>query len=307
MIECNMSEKVTFHTENNLPYIKIVGDELSRLDISKTFDCGQCFRFNKLESTSHQAEYSGVAFGKFVSFAQDKDSLYIYNSTEEEYYSIWRKYLALDINYKAITEDILTNMPHPIMREAILCGEGIRILRQEPWEVICSFIISQNNNIPRIKKIIETISKHLGEEFSSGDMTAHGASDKSYAFPTPQAIVNGGVTLLSDLKTGFRAKYIYDAAKKISYGILDTTALGCSNTDECIGKLCSIHGVGIKVASCSALFAYGKYDSFPVDVWIKRVLEKYFDKDIDIKSFGKYAGIAQQYLFYYERYLNSNR
>ncbi len=307
MIDCNSAIKVTSFCENNLPYIKITGDEISRTDIAKTFDCGQSFRFNKYENSRHNVEYSGVAYGKFISFAQDENALYIYNTTEDEYNCVWRGYLALDLNYKTIAKDIIESMPHPIMKEAVECGQGIRILRQEPWEIICSFIVSQNNNIPRIKKIIESLSRHLGKGIDSECMNCHGAENISYTFPTPEAIVNGGISLLCDLKTGFRAKYIYDAAEKVSTGVLDIETLRCENTEACIEKLCCIHGVGIKVASCSALFAYEKYDSFPVDVWIKRVLEKYFDKDIEISSFGKYAGIAQQYLFYYERYVNSNR
>src|SRR5690554_5983771 len=116
MINYKTNEMVTSHYENNLPYIKITGSQISLLDILKTFDCGQSFRFNKYENSKHNIEYSGVAYGKFISFAKDDDALYIYNTTEDEYNSIWRGYLALDLDYKAITTDILENMPHPVMR-----------------------------------------------------------------------------------------------------------------------------------------------------------------------------------------------
>lgn len=282
---------------------------LKNFDISKIFDCGQCFRFEGVPNTHHEAEFSGVAFGRFISVAQDGDTVYIYNSNVEDFENIWYRYLGLDIDYDAVSEEISSTSSNPALREAINYGRGIRILRQEPWEAICSFIISQNNNIPRIKKIITSLSKKCGKRVDVPDeLLSHIADvDSLYSFPTPDSLIELGVDGLFELKTGFRAKYIYDAALKVSKKQIDDNFLfSCDSTEECVEHLCEIKGVGPKVASCALLFGYSRYDAFPIDVWIKKVIEKYFsfgDEKFSPDMLGRYAGIAQQYLFYYERYL----
>ena len=177
--------------------------------------------------------------------------------------------------------------------EAIEAGKGIRILRQDAFETLISFIISQNNNIPRIKKLVEALCRECGEKTSDG-----------YAFPTPEAIVDLGVDKLREMKTGFRAAYIYDAATRVAEGKIDLEGLKALDTDTVLTELQKIKGVGLKVASCVALFGLNKLDTFPVDVWIKRVLEKYYPEGLDISALGDYRGLSQQYLFYYERYKN---
>ena len=260
--------------------------------VAKTFDCGQCFRFDESNRGRHETEFSGVAFGREVSFAQDGDTLYIYGSDERDFDSIWRHYLSLDVDYDAIDADILSRSDTQALRNAVEYGRGIRILRQDSWETVCSFIISQNNNIPRIKKIISAMSEKFGESIGNG----------KYAFPTAQSLYEAGESAIFDLKTGFRAKYIFDAASRICDGRLDLDSLSGS-TDECVKSLCTVKGIGPKVALCSLLFGFGRYDAFPVDVWIRRVTEKYFCEGFTPEELGPYAGIAQQYLFYYERYI----
>ena len=181
-------------------------------------------------------------------------------------------------------------------------GEGIRILRQERWEALCSFIISQNNNIPRIKKIIRALSERCGEEIDCKAMMSHGSSEREYSFPSPEAVLSIGIEGLRDLRVGFRASYIFDAALKVASGELDLERCAALPTDECIEKLCSIKGVGLKVASCTALFGMEKYDSFPIDVWIRRTLDEKFPRGFDPSSLGDYAGIAQQYMFFGARF-----
>ena len=175
-------------------------------------------------------------------------------------------------------------------------GRGIRILRQDGWEALCSFIISQNNNIPRIKKIIENMSKTFGEKIG----------DDLYAFPTAKALYEAGEDKIFELKTGFRAKYIYDAAKKVANGEIDLSLIDKMPTKDALEYLMQIKGVGLKVASCALLFGFNKTDAFPVDVWVKRVLEKYYPNGLDLDNLGDYAGMIQQYLFYYERYNKDN-
>ncbi len=266
-----------------------------RFSVAKTFDCGQCFRFDRVENSRHEAEYAGVAFGKYVSFAQDGDRYYIYGDVygeKEDKLSFWLDYIGLDDEYDHINRDILSRSDNPALAAAVSCGDGIHILKQDRWETVCSFIISQNNNIPRIKKIIAALSERYGEPIGGGH----------YAFPTAKALNEAGESGLAALKTGFRAKYIADAAARVSDGRLDLDSL-CGSTAECEKKLCEVKGIGPKVALCSLLFGFGHYDAFPVDVWIRRVTEKYFPVGFKPEDLGPYAGIAQQYLFYYERYL----
>lgn len=296
--------KITEKQENGQVYVKIEG--LNNFDIGKIFDCGQCFRFDAVENSSHEKEFSGVAYGRFVSFAQDGDALYIYGSTSDDFELVWKKYLDIDRDYDKIAEDILARCANPALAEAVEYGRGIRILAQDPFECIISFIISQNNNIPRIKKIIEALCEKCGERIELDEcMMKHTTKSSSLcAFPSAEALSELGCDGLFDLKTGFRAKYIYDAvSRKIDGRLSIDDILAKEDIEEAIEMLCEVKGIGNKVASCALLFGFGKYNAFPVDVWMKRVAEKYFPgEDISWRTFGEYAGIAQQYLFYYERY-----
>ena len=275
-----------------LPVTEVRGADLP--DPDKTFDCGQCFRFERSDKSRHESEWEGVAFGRQVSFAKDGDRLYVYNSTEEEFEGIWRRYLDLDTDYIAIDKDILSRSESDALKNAVSFGHGIRILRQEPWETVCSFIISQNNNIPRIKKIVRALCERAGDRIDGSD---------EFSFPPPTSVSRLGVDGLFELKTGFRAKYIYDAASRVACGEISLD--GIMDMPSVLGadELCKIKGVGPKVAACALLFGFGKYDAFPVDVWIKKAIEKYFPGEFDPSRLGPYAGVAQQYLFYYERYL----
>ena len=266
-------------------------------DIGKIFDCGQCFRFDGgLDAGTGETVFSGVAKGKFLTLRQKGTALTVEGITPEEFDGEFRSYLAVDDDYDAIRADICRRGGgNPALAEAMSFGNGIRILRQDGWETVVSFIISQNNNIPRIKKLVESLCRTCGQPFESGGQTR-------YAFPTPEAVERLGVDGLAELKTGFRAKYIYDAARKVLDGTLDLERLYRLDTPSAVAELTKVKGIGPKVASCALLFGFGHTDAFPVDVWIKRVLAKYFPPDFELSSLGEYAGIAQQYLFYYERY-----
>lgn len=284
-----------------LSYIKL--ENVTHFDPVKTFDCGQCFRFERVESSRHESEFAGVAFGRLISVAKDGNNLYIYNTDEREYNGIWRRFLGLDVDYEAVAADILSRSDNPALAAAVELGSGIRILRQESWETVCSFIISQNNNIPRIKKIISNLCARLGEPVYAPGMESHGGAE-GYSFPDAAIVAAAGAGLLAELKTGFRAKYIADAAEKFSSGRLDLDFLeSCPDTALCAEMLKSVKGIGDKVAACALLFGFGRLDAFPVDVWIKRVIAKYFGEGFDKAALGPYAGVAQQYLFYYERWL----
>ncbi len=262
---------------------------IDRFSINKIFDCGQCFRFDFVNNC-----IEGTAHGKFLRFEQPfENEVHIHGITKKEFEAFWVHYLALDENYSDIDKDIIIRMKNDsTMEKAINYGSGIRILRQDGWEALCSFIISQNNNIPRIKKIIENMSRTFGKKIDS----------EHYDFPTPEALYEAGTDKIFELKTGFRAKYIFDAAEKVATGKIDLSIINSMTTEESLEYLMQIKGVGLKVASCALLFGFNKTDAFPVDVWVKRVLEKYYPNGLDISNLGNYAGLIQQYLFYYERY-----
>lgn len=285
--------------------------------LGKTFDCGQAFRFDPVSATEsaelfptltdfiqtwdHADLISGTAFGKTVLFLQnpsDPDTVAVINADREECNSLWIPYLALDVDYNTIDRFLVDALPEAedrlVMERAVSFGRGIRILRQDPFEAVISFIISQNNNIPRIKKIIAALCESLGEKTDL---------PHTYAFPTADAICQSGLTGLAPIRAGFRGKYILDAAEKIASGEVDLNEIGrCADFDTALAMLQKINGIGPKVGSCALLFGFGRTEAFPVDVWMKKSLERHFPKGLDIAAFGKYAGIAQQYLFYYERY-----
>ncbi|MBR3686613.1 MAG: DNA-3-methyladenine glycosylase 2 family protein [Clostridia bacterium] len=305
----NTAAAVSALESNGMNIIKLDGVEL--FDVRKVFDCGQCFRFDEVSDSRHDVEFAGVAFGKYISVAQDGNTVYIYNATVEEYETIWKSFLGLDRDYGEINDNILSLSSNSALSDAVERASGIRILRQDAWEAICSFIISQNNNIPRIKKLVAAISLECGEPVDLSGMDEHIADvhkaheGNFYSFPSPESLIELGVAGLAALKTGFRAKYIYDAASRMSSREIDLDLIEKMNTADAVKYLCSVKGIGPKVASCALLFGFAKLDAFPIDVWIKKVIAKYFDADFDPDSLGQYAGIAQQYLFYYERYLQS--
>ena len=281
---------VEYGSQGGRDYAMVSG--ISCFSVRKTFDCGQAFRFEPDDEEGRS--FSGKAHGRDIRLIQeDEKTVRIIGTGEDDFEKIWRRYLALDEDYekanRCIVEAMVTEQARIVMSEAVKCGTGIRILRQDPFEALISFIISQNNNIPRIKKIIAALCETYGV---------------NGAFPTPSALVKAGVEGLFALRTGFRASYIYDAAKKVLDGEISLESIEeCSDYEECTRVLCSIKGVGPKVSSCALLYGFGKTEAFPIDVWMKRSLERHFPDGFDPKRLGRYAGIAQQYLFYYERWL----
>lgn len=289
-------KKITeFTTENGILAVRV--ENIPRLSLFKTFDCGQCFRFDPVSIFGNKYEVAGVAYGKYIVLAQNHENeVIIYNSSRQDYETIWEKYLALDKDYNSINDAIVKTISGSHMKTATEYGEGIRILAQDGWESIISFIISQNNNIPRIKKIVSAICEKYGEEITF-------MGNKYHTFPNIEELSVASVEELFSLKMGFRAKYIADACDSVKS---NKTSLEYLRSEEdferCVEHLCQIKGVGLKVASCALLFGFGKTEAFPIDVHMKRTIEKYFPNGFDHISLGKNAGIAQQYLFYYEKY-----
>ncbi|MBE6677488.1 MAG: DNA-3-methyladenine glycosylase 2 [Ruminococcaceae bacterium] len=257
----------------------------SDLDIYKTFDCGQCFRFESIGDNC----VAGVAYGKRLVLKDTGDGVLLEGVSAEEYEEVWKDYLDMDRDYEEINRSLSS---YEKLQTAAMTGYGIHILNQEPWEALCSFIISQNNNIPRIKKIIEKLCRLYGEETESG----------VYAFPTPSALLAAGEDGVAQCGCGFRTRYILGAAAQVESGELIPEELIGLSYDQAFERLLQLKGVGPKVANCVLLFGLRHTEAFPVDVWIKRVMDKYFEPDFNPAVFGNHAGIAQQYLFYNERY-----
>ena len=246
-------------------------------------ECGQCFRFSKIDDN----EYELYARGRALDIKRIKDGWLFKNIDEAEFRERFFDYFDLSRDYSKIISSYKNDLH---LTKASSYGNGIRIFRQDPWETLISFIISQNNNIPRIKKIINSLCELLGEE-----------KDGFFNFPTAEAIKTAGLEGLAPIKSGFRAKYILDAAEKVASGEISLEKIADCGYEEALIELKKIKGVGDKVANCVLLFGFGYYEAFPIDVWVKRVIEKYYGLGFDPKTLGNYAGIAQQYLFYYER------
>lgn len=246
-------------------------------------ECGQCFRFEKLS----EDRYSLVAENRLLSIRRESGGWFFEDIEEAEFRAKYFTYFDLERDYAAI---IASYGEDENISRAAISGSGIRIFRQDPWETLISFIISQNNNIPRIKKIIESLCRLLGEE-----------KNGVYSFPAPEKIARAGIEGLAPIKSGFRAKYIIDAANKVVSGEVSLERIARSDYADALAELKTIKGVGDKVANCVLLFGFGFYEAFPVDVWVKRVIGKYYGEAFDPKTLGRYAGIAQQYLFHYER------
>lgn len=290
---------------------KVIRENVRDFHLDHIFDCGQAFRWEKQEDGS----YTGVAGGHIANIQFEPytpggtvGKLVLSNVTEQEFESFWHSYLDLDRDYAAIKVQLAAD---PVMKTAIGCGEGIRLLQQEPWETLLSFIISQNNHIPRIKKCIETLSENFGEYVGKFEDREY------YSLPSPEVLASLTEEDLAVCRLGYRAKYLIETAKKVceeGVEVLNGTAGRDSTSQEAYEYITGFHGVGPKVANCIMLFALGKYDSFPLDVWMKRVMEEEYGltspKEMAAfaaENFGEYGGFAQQYLFYYVREKNSEK
>ena len=268
---------------------------VKNFDLKHIFECGQCFRWKREEDGS----YTGVAFNRVVNVFQDGNDVEIRNTNIQDFKDIWFSYFDLGRDYDEVKSNIAKD---DIMKQAIEFGSGIRLLRQDFPEVFISYIISANNRIPRISKSIEILSEKFGRKLIWNNKIY-------YTFPSLEKLSNASLEDIAESKAGFRCKYIKQGASDArQYDVL-----GCIQqykTSDARDELMEIKGIGPKIADCILLFTGTKYNVFPTDVWIKRVMEElYFKREASIKEiqefvrdyFGEYAGFAQQYLFYYAR------
>lgn len=261
---------------------KIYIKNAQNFDLEQTLDCGQAFRWSKDGSSV----WSGIAFGRYIKLWQDGDNIIIEGTSEQDFNNIWQSYFDLERDYAKIIKEVSSN---PTIKKAAEFSSGIRLLNQQPWEALISFIISQNNNIPRIKGIIDRLCQSFGEKISGG-----------YTFPSAEVISKLSLDDLAVIRSGFRAKYILDAANKVVSGEIDLDELKATDYDTARQKLMTIKGVGPKVADCVLLYGLGHKNAFPRDVWINRALTQMFDGNIPDCA-KQYGGIVQQYIFHYIR------
>lgn len=262
------------------------------------FECGQVFNFNKEDDGS----YTAVFKKQIINVLKKQDEIIIKNVDEETFYEYFYDYFDLGVNYERIRSEISKD---ELIKKACDYGKGIRILNQDMFETIISFIISANNQIPRIKKAVRIISERYGKYL--GEFNGR----KYYSFPEAYDLKNiDPMELREYASVGFRDKRIVEVAKILSEGYLDFNRDIKLDSNLLQEKLMKLPGVGPKVSDCILLFAFHKRNSFPVDVWIKRVMEHLFIKEEVSKKevlrvarelFGENAGYVQQYLFYYAR------
>ena len=270
----------------------------SDFDLDETLDCGQAFRWEKinkenlgeysdaLEDIDFDKAYKGFRLNTPLLISQKKidkninaSQITLHNTSEADFLDIWVEYFDLNTDYSLLKKAFSNDST---MCSACEFAPGIRMLKQDKWEALCSFIISQNNNIPRIKGIISRMCEHYG------------------GFPSYEDLAKETVESLGFLRAGFRAKYLIDAAQKLSSGALNLKDISSMDLESARKSLMTIKGVGPKVAECALLYGMYRTDAYPVDVWIKRVMEEYYPKGLP-DCINGYEGIAQQYLFHYIR------
>ena len=296
---------------------KVIIEGVKNFNIKQILECGQCFRWDKISDTN----YIVIAFERVIEVIQEGDIVTIYNSNEEDFNKIWLRYFDLERNYDEIKEELAKD---EILRKSVEFGYGIRILNQDPFELLISFIISARNSIPSIKKTVKKICEEWGEKIEYKGNTY-------YTFPKPQNIKGATLEEIQSTGASFRSKYIVDTIGKVNQALevkedyiknkdkyeerpeildFDLEYIKNLNDDECHIALQKFMGVGAKVADCIMLFSMAKHSAFPVDVWVKRaMIHFYVAPDLSLNKmrvfardkFGRFSGMAQQYLFYYAR------
>lgn len=257
-------------------------------DLEKISTSGQCFRVRRFD----RGTYRFITGDQVLYIRKTGQDQFMVSCNEEDWKNIWSTYFDLGRSYQEIYDAEYNK--HPFVREAMDYGRGLRILRQQVWEMLVTFIISQRKSIPAIAKSVEMLAAKYGHQIPTEYETI-------FSFPSPQEMVSASADDLAECSLGYRTDYVLDAIHRVSSGNLDLITISTYRDRELLEKLQTVHGVGKKVANCVALFGYGRMGCVPVDVWILRAIENEC-KGIDpFHLFGENAGIIQQYVFYYEK------
>ena len=288
---------------------------VKNFNIKQILECGQCFRWQRVTDT----DYIVVSNRRVIEITQEDDQVIIHNTNMDDFKNIWENYFDLNTEYGPLKEELSKD---DLLKQAIEFGYGIRLLNQDPFEMVISFIISARNSIPSIMKTIKKISEKFGDKIEYKGEVYH-------AFPTPEQLKKATLEDIQETGASFRSKYIIDTIYNINRALeakksgkltdelkmYDLVYIMSLPTDECHIALQAFKGVGAKVADCIMLFSMGKKSAFPVDVWIKRaMIHFYVAPDVSLnkirvfgrEKFGELSGLAQQYLFYYARENNIN-
>ena len=300
----------------------LIVSELGDYSLRDTLECGQAFRYELIESREGWTEYMTIVGEELIFVGQRQPGeLIFFDITDEVFDSVIVRYFALDVDYGKIREDVTKRCKSEWLARAAHSARGVVILKQDEWEALFSFIVSQNNNIPRIRKIIRELSAAYGvniclqkglKKCPLGKISATPCEDlckncgSCYSFPKAADVAADPDKMLPS-KPGFRYKYLLCAAERVASGETDLSCIAQKKSYAyTVEELKKIKGVGDKVASCAALFGFGNLEAFPIDVWMKRAIDTYFDGHLDPAELGEYAGVAQQYIFHYIRNLEQD-
>ena len=263
-------------------------------------ESGQCFRLERLDEAAvddkesnekHSERYALTAFGRYLEIEQKQNEI-SFQCTPEEFEQVWEEYFDLKEDYGRIIG--LIDSADAYLLEAASYGNGIRILCQDLWEMIISFIISSQNNIKRIRKCIDLLCKKYGEEKQTE------AGKHYYTFPTPKALAAASLEDLYACNLGYRSKYVQKTAQSIVSGEVKLDVIRKMDYKAAMAELCKLSGVGYKVANCICLFALHKTEAFPVDTHIDKVLREQYPQGFPFEKYRGYEGTLQQYIFYYD-------
>lgn len=267
--------------------MKAIRKCIENMSMEQIEKSGQCFRIKNIEKN----RYSVITGRYYLEVEDFGNGQFDFYCTEEEFDTVWKHYFDLETDYGKIIADI--NSDDEYLKAAGQFGSGIRILNQDLWEMIVTFIISQRMTIPRIASIVENLCENLGSRYECDGKVF-------YSFPTPMQLADAD---LSKFSLGYRDKYIAQLARRVACGQLDLGFLTEDHEiDEYIKFLCSIYGIGIKVANCTVLFGLHQLKAFPIDTWISRIVDREYEGHFPVEQY-EYPGVLQQYIFYYERYL----
>ena len=308
---CSQPSELAGQGSLNGSEIQLISEDF---DLVKTFECGQAFRWRRvpgLEASGSTVVYEGIALGHFLRLRQNAESVFL-ETSQETFEACWKDYFDWSTDYGKAQRQLLKQDPHPVMAEAAALGKGIRLLRQDPWETLMTFILSGNNNIPRIKGSIEALSERFGEAVAVDRPEAlRGQTENWKAFPTPEALARASLQDYRQAGAGYRDQFLLSVAQKVAGGEVDLEAWQCLEDGQLRQALMTLPGVGEKVAACVMLFGYGRKAAFPVDTWIRKAMRQlYFDHEASAREiealakarFGDQAGYAQQLLFYWSRF-----
>lgn len=261
----------------------VIVSDVRCLNVELCLFCGQAFRWKKNEDGS----FHGVVDGKITDIVQKENEIIFLNTSQEDFLSLWKDYFDLESDYESTVKRFDEDKN---ISAAVKEYYGIRILHQRPWEALCSFIISQNNNIPRITGIIDRLCESFGER----------VGEKDYSFPSYERMKNVTAEDMAPLRAGFRSKYIADAVSKLCSGEISLEKIKEMPISEARTELMKIKGVGAKVAECTLLYGFGRKEAFPIDVWVKKIMAEMYPHGLP-ECTKDVEGIAQQYLFHWRR------